>query len=68
MATQDDKSVKKAALLRLSDTDLKVADSTEDIRGRKVVDKDGKEIGDVDDLMIDDFERKVRSCIWNLFF
>lgn len=32
----------------------------EDIRGRKVVDANEEEIGDVDDLMIDDTEKKVR--------
>jgi sporulation protein YlmC with PRC-barrel domain len=47
-------------LLKLSDTDMTVADPSEDIRGRKVRDNRGEEVGDVDDLLIDDRERKVR--------
>jgi sporulation protein YlmC with PRC-barrel domain len=47
-------------LHRLGDTDLTVADPAEDVRGRKVVDRNGEEIGDVDDLLLDDRENKVR--------
>jgi sporulation protein YlmC with PRC-barrel domain len=50
----------KATLLRLSDTDLTLADRTEDIRGRNVMDLSGEELGEVDDLLIDDQEHKVR--------
>jgi sporulation protein YlmC with PRC-barrel domain len=50
----------KAALLRLSDTDLTLADRTEDIRGRTVLDEKGEELGEVNDLFIDDREHKVR--------
>jgi sporulation protein YlmC with PRC-barrel domain len=54
-------SIQESATLRnLSDTDLTVATSEEDIRGRTVKDKDGKDIGKIDDLLIDDRERKVR--------
>jgi sporulation protein YlmC with PRC-barrel domain len=49
-----------AALHKLSDTDFTVADPAEDVRGRKVLDKVGEEIGSVDDLLIDDREKKVR--------
>lgn len=49
-----------ATLRRLSDTDLTVGDPGEDIRGRKVVDRSGEEVGTVDDLLIDDRENKVR--------
>jgi sporulation protein YlmC with PRC-barrel domain len=49
-----------ATLRRLSDTELTVADPTEDIRNRKVVDRDGEEIGEVNDLLIDDRDRRVR--------
>ncbi len=56
MTTRDS----KATLLKLSDSNLTVADPAEDIRGRKVVDRAGEEIGDVDDLIIDDRESKVR--------
>jgi CBS domain-containing protein/sporulation protein YlmC with PRC-barrel domain len=50
----------KATLLRLSDTDLTLADPAEDIRGRDVRDLSGEDIGEVDDLLIDDLEHKVR--------
>ena len=49
-----------AAIVRLSDTDKKVADRAEDVRGRKVVDRHGDEIGKVDDLLLDGRESKVR--------
>lgn len=49
-----------AALERLSDTDLTLADLHLDIRGRKVIEQDGEEIGHVSDLFIDMDERKVR--------
>ncbi len=50
----------RAKLVKLGDTDLTVADKAEDIRGRKVLDKAGQEIGEVDALLIDDQESKVR--------
>ncbi len=49
-----------AELDKLSDTGLALADSTEDIRGRKVVDASGSDIGHVSALFIDRGERKVR--------
>ncbi len=49
-----------ANLLRLSDTTLGLAHPDEDIRGRRVIDRNGEDIGEVDDLMIDDQEKKVR--------
>lgn len=49
-----------ADLVRLSDTTLTVADPDADVRGRTVVDADGEEIGHVDDLFIDEEEKKVR--------
>jgi sporulation protein YlmC with PRC-barrel domain len=49
-----------ASLLKLSDSNLTVADPEEDVRGRKVLDRAGEEVGTVDDLMIDDRENKVR--------
>ncbi|MBW3637866.1 MAG: PRC-barrel domain-containing protein [Armatimonadetes bacterium] len=50
----------KTTLLRLSDSNLTVAAIEEDIRGRKVFDSSGEEIGHVDDLLIDQAENKVR--------
>lgn len=47
-------------LVRLGDTEMTVADNSEDIRDRAVVDRSGEEIGHVDALLIDERERKVR--------
>jgi sporulation protein YlmC with PRC-barrel domain len=51
---------KMATLVKLGETDLTVADPAEDIRGRTVVDRDGAEIGEVQSLLIDEQEKKVR--------
>ncbi|MDQ6877584.1 MAG: PRC-barrel domain-containing protein [Candidatus Dormibacteraeota bacterium] len=50
----------KATLSKLSDSGQTIASADEDIRGRKVKDKDGHDVGRVDDLLIDDQDRKVR--------
>ncbi|MGY1634623.1 PRC-barrel domain-containing protein [Geodermatophilus sp. SYSU D01186] len=47
-------------LVRLSETNLTVADPAADVRGRRAVDKGGQEVGTVDDLLVDDQENKVR--------
>lgn len=47
-------------LRALRDTDLTTGSAAEDIRSRKVIAADGEEIGTVDDLIVDDRERKVR--------
>ncbi len=47
-------------LRKLSDTGQTVAGSAEDVRGRKVLDSSGAEIGAVDGLMVDDGQHKVR--------
>ena len=49
-----------ARIVRLSAIELTVADPAEDVRGRKVVDKHGEEVGEVDDLLVDDREHHVR--------
>lgn len=49
-----------ATLFRLTDTDLTLADTADDVRGKPVVDRGGDEIGEVDDLVIDEGERRVR--------
>lgn len=49
-----------ATLVRLSDTGLTLADPEADIRGMTVVDRDGEEVGVVDDLFIDESERHMR--------
>ena len=47
-------------LRRLSDADLKVADNEPDVRGWAVVSRDGRTIGEVDDLIVDPAAMKVR--------
>ena len=47
-------------LQRLGDIDLTVVDPDADVRGRAVLDRDGNEIGEVDDLIVDADEQKVR--------
>lgn len=47
-------------VVSMNDTDLTLADSAEDVRGRTVVDVNGDDIGDVEDLMLDQDDAKVR--------
>ncbi|WP_369831104.1 CBS domain-containing protein [Cryobacterium sp. M15] len=47
-------------LVKLSESDETIAREDEDIRGRAVKDKVGSDIGKIDDLLIDETERKVR--------
>jgi sporulation protein YlmC with PRC-barrel domain len=51
---------KTATLVRLSDTELTIVNPAEDIRDRTVVDRDGEDIGEVEDLLIDAHEKRVR--------
>jgi sporulation protein YlmC with PRC-barrel domain len=48
------------SLEKLTDTGLVLADPAQDIRNRKVVDRNGVEIGHVSNLFIDAGDRKVR--------
>lgn len=48
------------ALVRLDDTDLTLAEPADDVRGRTVIDAAGDDIGEVDALIIDQHERRVR--------
>lgn len=52
-----------AKLLRISDTDLTLDRAEEDVRSYKVTESTGAALGHVDDLMIDDRERKVRFLV-----
>ena len=49
-----------AELRKLRDTDQTVAASDEDVRGRKMLDSTGEDIGTIDGLMVDDDQNKVR--------
>ncbi len=51
---------KNTPLERLSDLGLVLSDPGQDIRGRKVIDRHGADIGHVSGLFIDADERKVR--------
>jgi hypothetical protein len=51
---------KVPTLYRLGDHGRTISSSDEDIRGRKVQDKDGQEIGRVEALLVDDIEGRVR--------
>jgi sporulation protein YlmC with PRC-barrel domain len=53
-------NIEIGALMRLSDSGQMPADPHQDVRGRKVCDCDGYEIGEVDDLLIDPKQHKVR--------
>lgn len=50
-------------LTRLSDSAHTILSADEDIRGRKVTDRSGSELGKVADLIIDEEERKVRFVL-----
>lgn len=52
-----------ATLITMSDTGQTVADSADDIRGRKVKDKDGIDIGEVHDPLIDLREHKAQFLL-----
>jgi sporulation protein YlmC with PRC-barrel domain len=49
----------KATLVRLSDSNLALANRAEDIRGRTALDMAGEELGKVEDLFIDEQDHKV---------
>src|SRR5262245_58935055 len=47
-------------LVRLGDTNMTVLAPELDVRGRRVIDNNGREVGYVDDLRIDATEKRVR--------
>lgn len=50
-------------LVRLRDCDLQLADADEDVRGRTVTDADGEDLGEVEDLLIDEDGRRARMLV-----
>jgi sporulation protein YlmC with PRC-barrel domain len=50
----------KHSLIQLGSSNLSLADMSQDVRGHKMIDARGHEIGHVDDLFIDEIEKKVR--------
>ena len=59
-ATNQQGAEKVPQLVRLRDTDQTVSSSDEDIRGRMAKYKDGRDLGTIEGLLIDQAERKVR--------
>jgi sporulation protein YlmC with PRC-barrel domain len=57
MATND------VGLVTLADSDLALADPADDVRGLTVLDADGEAIGTVDDLVVDEGERRARFLV-----
>jgi len=55
--------MESSKLVRLSDTNLTLEHAAEDVRGFTVVDTENKEIGHVDDLMVDEADTKVRFLV-----
>ena len=53
-------SEKVTSLVKLSDSEQILADPAEDIRGHRVCDRHGEDLGKVDDLLIDNDEHRVR--------
>jgi sporulation protein YlmC with PRC-barrel domain len=56
-------SEQQGLLIHLSRSELELADPDADVRGHKVVDRGGDDIGKVDDLVIDPDERRVRFLL-----
>jgi hypothetical protein len=53
-AVHDEDAEKVPQLVRLRDTDQTVSSSDEDIRGRMAKDKDGRDLGTIEGLLIDE--------------
>lgn len=50
-------------LLALKDSDLRLTHAEDDVRGLTVVDAQGDPIGEVDDLVVDEEERRARFLV-----
>jgi sporulation protein YlmC with PRC-barrel domain len=53
-------SARMGTLVAVSNVDLTVADPSEDVRGLEGIDRHGEKIGNVDDLLMDSEEQRVR--------
>jgi hypothetical protein len=56
----------ETGLAPIDDTDFKVADGDPDPRGWDVISADGREIGEIDDLIVDTAAHKVRYLVCEL--
>lgn len=50
----------KAVIFSIRDSGMKIQDSSKDIRGRDVIDRNGEKLGTIDDLLMDDRESRIR--------
>ena len=50
-------------LVTLKDSDLMLAHAEDDVRGLSVVDAEGAPVGEVDDLVVDEEERRARFLV-----
>lgn len=50
-------------VVRLRESILTLADDSQDVRGRIMLDREGREVGKVEDLLIDEEEHKVRFLL-----
>jgi sporulation protein YlmC with PRC-barrel domain len=58
--TDQDPTLTTVGLHWLDETRLKLANSEEDVRGRRLIDSRGNEIGRIEDIIVDDREGKAR--------
>lgn len=56
-------SQNEATLSKLTGTGMTVTNATDDMRGRKVTDKDGSDVGKVHDVFVDHREHKARFLL-----
>ncbi len=50
-------------LVALGDSDLVLADEDEDVRGKRVLDPNGHRVGQVDEIVVDEDERRARLLV-----
>lgn len=50
-------------MVQLGESDLALADERDDVRGMKVIDPDGYRVGEVDDIVVDEDERRARLLV-----
>lgn len=54
------KAQKRSIIYSLRDSGMKFRDPSKDIRGRDVIGRDGEKLGMVEDLLLDDYESRLR--------
>lgn len=56
-------STNEVGLVTLKDSDLMLTHAEDDVRGLSVVDAEGAPVGEVDDLVVDEEERRARFLV-----